>query len=94
MIGRGPAKRDGFTLIEVIAALLIFSAGILMMLGVTRGLSRSMEHSALNSLLTAEGQERMDSLAALTYATLTVGTRQDTLVFRGISFRRTQIVTQ
>ena len=86
--------RDGFTLIEVIGALLIFSAGVIMMLGVTRGLSASLEHSAINSLIAAEGQERMDSLTALTYANLPVGTRQDTLTFRGIRYRRRQVVTQ
>lgn len=94
MIGRGPAVRDGFTLIEVIGALLIFSAGVIMMLGVTRGLSDSLEHSAVNSILTAEGQERMDSLTALTYSSLPVGTRQDTLTFRGVRYRRRQVVTQ
>ena len=94
MIRRGPAARDGFTLIEVVAALLVFSAGIIMMLGVTRGLSESLEHSAINSLISAEGQERMDSLTALAYGSLTVGTKQDTLTFRGIKYKRVQTVTQ
>jgi Tfp pilus assembly protein PilV len=87
-------KRSGFTLIEVIGALLIFSTGVLMMLGLTRSLSQSMEHSALNSLITAEGQERLDSLSALTYATLTTATLSDTIVVRGVRFRRAQTVSQ
>jgi hypothetical protein len=75
------------------AAMLVFSAGLIMMLGVTRGLSQSLEHSALNSLINAEGQERMDSLTALTFATLTAGTRTDTLTYRGVRFRRAQTIT-
>lgn len=94
MIRQCPARRAGFTLIEVMAAFLVFSAGVLMMLGVTRGLSLSLEHSAINSLITAEGQERMDSLNAVSYASLTVGSVTDTITFRGIQYRRIQSVTQ
>lgn len=92
MIRRDPARRAGFTLIEVIGALLMFSVGIVMMLGLTGGLSRSLEHSAINSLIAVEGQERMDSLTALTYANLTIGVRQDTLTVRGVRYQRTQTV--
>ena len=66
MIPRAPVRKGGFTLIEVVAALLTFSMGVIMMLKLTTSLSRSMEHSAVNSLITVEGQERMDSLSALT----------------------------
>jgi Tfp pilus assembly protein PilV len=84
----------GFTLIEVVGALLIFCMGIIMLLSITRALSQRLEWSALNSLITAEGQERLDSLGALSYTSLPVATRTDTLSFRGISYRRLQVVTQ
>jgi hypothetical protein len=76
-----------------VGALLLFSAGVLMMLSITRALSTSMEHSAISSMITAEGQERMDSLSGLTFATLTNGTVTDTLTVRGVRFVRTQTVT-
>lgn len=94
MTDRNPPGRGGFTLIEVMAALLVFSAGVIMMLGVTRGLSRSLEHSAINSLITAEGQERLDSLTSASYASLTPGAYTDTLSIRGIRYRRTLTVSQ
>ena len=48
----------------------------------------------MNSLITAEGQERLDSLNAFGYASLTMGSDVATLIVRGISYRRTQTVTQ
>jgi Tfp pilus assembly protein PilV len=84
----------GFTLIEVIGALLVFSAGLIMLLSITRGLSQRLEWAALNSLITAEGQERLDSLDAVAYPALAVGSDVDTLTLRGVSYRRTQTITQ
>lgn len=94
MIARAPLRKSGFTLIEVVAALLTFSMGVIMMLRLTTALSRSMEHSAINSLITVEGQERMDSLSALAYGSLSTGTVQDTITVRGVRFRRSHTVTQ
>jgi Tfp pilus assembly protein PilV len=91
---RERSGRAGFTQIEVTAALLVFSAGVIMMLGVTRGLSRSLEHAAISSLITAEGQERLDSLTAVSYAGLALGTDTDTMRFRGVVYRRWLSVTQ
>ena len=86
--------RGGFTLIEVIGALVVFSVGVIMLLQITGSLSSRLEWAALNSLITAEGQERLDSLDSVLYGALTVGTDVDTLTFRGIQYRRTQTVTQ
>ncbi len=88
------SSRRGFTLIEVIGALLIFSAGVIMLLQITTSLSERLEYAALNSLITAEGQERLDSLGAFTYASLSIGTDVDTLSVRGVSYLRTQDVSQ
>ena len=91
-----PARRSrgGFTLIEVIGALLVFSVGVIMLLGITSSLAARLEWSALDSLVAAEGQERLDSLDAVAYGSLTVGSDVDTLTLRGIAYRRTQTVTQ
>jgi prepilin-type N-terminal cleavage/methylation domain-containing protein len=90
-----PPRRDaGFTLIEVIGALVVFSVGLIMLLSITRGLSQRLEFAALNSLITAEGQERVDSLGTLAYASLALGTDTDTVSFRGVAYRRLQVVTQ
>ena len=43
---------------------------------------------------TAEGQERMDSLSAVAYASLALGTRQDTMIVRGVGYRKTATVSQ
>lgn len=94
MSRRVPAPCAGFTLIEVIAALLVFSAGVIMLLQLTGGLSRRLEHSAIESLISIEGQERLDSIAALPYAALPVTTDQDTLQVRGIAYTRTVTITQ
>ena len=84
----------GFTLIEVIGALLVFSLGLIMLLSITRSLSQRLEWAALSSLITAEGQERVDSLSAVAYGSLAVGTDTDTMTFRGVSYSRVQTVTQ
>jgi hypothetical protein len=75
-----------------VGALLMFGGGVLMMLTLTRALSTSMEHSAINSLITAEGQERMDSLTALAFSSLTAGSVTDTVTVRGVRFTRTQTI--
>lgn len=89
--GSGP--RRGFTLIEVIGALVIFSLGVIMVLQLTRALSRQMEYGATSSELVVRAQERLDSLEALPFDSITVGTRSDTLTVRGIRYRRQFTVT-
>lgn len=85
--------RRGFTLIEVIGALLIFSVGVIMVLQLTGALSRQMEYAAKSSELVVRAQERLDSLEALPFDSITVGTRQDTLTVRGIRFIRRATIT-
>ena len=94
MVTRRRTRAGGFTLIEVIGALLVFTVGLIMLLSITRSLSQRLEWAALNSLITAEGQERLDSLGALAYGSLAVATKTDTISLRGISYRRRQQVTQ
>lgn len=90
---RGSGPRGGFTLIEVIGALVIFSVGVIMVLQMTGALSRQMEYAAKSSELVVRAQERLDSLEALPFDSITVGTRQDTLTVRGIQYIRQATVT-
>lgn len=87
-----PGSR-GFTLIEVIAALVIFSMGVLMVLGLTQSLSTQMRWAAATSELVVRTEERLDSLESLDFDSLRLGTRNDTLSIQGVSYRGVQRVT-
>ncbi len=90
--GSGPS-RGGFTLIEVIGALVIFSLGVIMVLQLTGALTRQMEYAAKSSELVARVQERLDSLEALPFDSVTVGTQQDIVTVRGVVYVRRATVT-
>ena len=77
---------DGFTLIEVIGALVIFSMGVLMVMGLGGTLSLQMERAALRSELALVGQERLDSLELVNYAALTLGTTTTSTSIRGETY--------
>jgi len=90
--GAGPSR--GFTLIEVIGALVIFSTGVLMVIRLATALSARMEYSARTSAIVARAQERLDSLEALPFDSLTRGTDTDTLTVRGVRYILTAEVTE
>ena len=73
-------------MIEVIGALVIFSAGVLMVMSLTGTLSLRMERAAIRSELAVRGQERLDSLEILDYSALTVGTTFAITEVRGSTF--------
>ena len=87
----GPSA-DGFTLIEVIAALVIFTMGVLAVVLVTDTLSVRMERAALRSELALVGQERLDSLELVDYVDLTVGTTTSSASIRGETYTWNVIV--
>ncbi len=89
---RGPSRK-GFTLIEVIGALVIFSVGVLMVLSLAGSLSRQMNWAAVTSELVVRAQERLDSLEALPFSSLTPGSTDETLRIRGDAYARTVSVT-
>ena len=91
---RGPGPSRGFTLIEVIAALVTFSLGVIMVLQLSTALSAPMEYSARTSSIVARAQERLDSLEALPFDSLTLGTDTDTLTVRGVRYILTAGVTE
>jgi Tfp pilus assembly protein PilV len=89
-----PAQREGFTLIEVIGAILIFSLGVIMVLKITSALSARTEYAAVSSTINVMGQQRLDSLSVAPYPSVLVGTTTDTLRVRGLLYRRQLVVTQ
>lgn len=90
--GSGPS-RGGFTLIEVIGALVIFSLGVLMVIQLSGALSSQMEYAAKSSELVALGQERVDSLESVPFASLTVGSSQQAITVRGAGYTLTATVS-
>jgi len=79
-------SREGFTLIEVVGALIIFSVGVLMVIRLTGTLSVQMERAALRSEVSVAGQVKLDSLDVLPFDSLTPGSTADTLAFRGRTY--------
>ena len=77
---------EGFTLIEVIGALVMFSMGVLMVVGLGGTLSVQMERAALRSELAVTGQERLDSLESVAYSALTLGTTNSSSSIRGETY--------
>jgi prepilin-type N-terminal cleavage/methylation domain-containing protein len=85
--------RGGFTLIEVIGALVIFSVGVLMVMQVSGALGTQMRYAGAGSEITVLAGARLDSLEALPLTSLTPGTAVDTLVAEGIEYECTVVVT-
>jgi prepilin-type N-terminal cleavage/methylation domain-containing protein len=87
------AGRDGFTLIEVIGALVIFSIGILMVMQVGGALTTQMRYAGTRSQLVVLANERLDSIEALPFDSVDSGTEEDTVIVQGWPYRRTVTVT-
>ena len=83
----------GFTLIEVIGALVIFSVGVLMVIQVSGALGVRMRYAGARSEIVVFANERLDSLAAEAFTSLTAGTVLDTLIAEGMSFQSTVAVS-
>jgi prepilin-type N-terminal cleavage/methylation domain-containing protein len=87
--GRG----RGFTLIEVLGALVIFSVGVLMVMRAGSSLTTRMRYSGARSELVVLANAQLDSVEATPFDSLTGGTVQDTLSVQGWSYERTVTVT-
>jgi prepilin-type N-terminal cleavage/methylation domain-containing protein len=83
----------GFTLIEVIGALVIFSVGVLMVIQVSGALGTQLRYAGARSELAVMAGARLDSLEALPLASITPGTTVDTVFAEGIEFECTVVVT-
>jgi prepilin-type N-terminal cleavage/methylation domain-containing protein len=84
----------GFTLIEVMGALVVFSMGVLLVLSLSGALSTQVRQSVMRSSVMVEVQQALDSMAGQPFDSLTVGNEQDTLWIRGSLYGRTKSVTQ
>jgi prepilin-type N-terminal cleavage/methylation domain-containing protein len=89
-----PDSKGGFTLIESMVALLIFSLGVLMVLNLSGALSTQLTRGALRSQVTSTLKHRLDSLQLVPYDSLTVGTVSDTLHLYGRVFDRRHRILQ
>jgi hypothetical protein len=67
--------------------------GVLMVIQLTQGLAREMKYSAKASELVVRAGERLDSLEALDFDSLSAGTSADTLTVQGTGYARTVTVT-
>lgn len=94
MPARISRSERGFTLIEVIGALMIFSFGVLMILNLSGVLSVQLRTASLRSMVSVAVQENLDSLQLRPYDSLPPGTTSDTLVFLGETFNVTREVVQ
>jgi prepilin-type N-terminal cleavage/methylation domain-containing protein len=89
-----PVRRTcGFTLIEVIGALVIFSVGVLMVLQLSGALGTQMRYAAARSEIAVLGNERLDSLEATPFDSLAAGTTAGTVTVGGTSYSQSVVVT-
>jgi prepilin-type N-terminal cleavage/methylation domain-containing protein len=86
--------RDGFTLIEVIGALVVFSVGVLMVMRAGSSLTTQTRYSGARSELVVLANERVDSIEATPLDSIVPGTASDTLTVQGWAYVRTVTVTR
>jgi prepilin-type N-terminal cleavage/methylation domain-containing protein len=84
-----PIRSGGFTLIEVVGALVIFSVGVLLTLSLTDTISDQVERAAVRSEMVARAHTALDSLQAEGFPVLTPASRTGNLTFRGRQYRET-----
>lgn len=89
-----PSRVAGFTLIEVIGALVIFSLGVLMVIQLSGALGEQMRYAAVKSELVVRANERLDSLEAEPVETITPGTTTYSLTVGSIPYECTVTVTR
>jgi prepilin-type N-terminal cleavage/methylation domain-containing protein len=89
-----PRGRRGFTLIEVLGALVIFAFGVLMVIQSSGALSTRMGYAARTSEVVVRAHEWVDSLEALSADSLAPGTRSDTVTVGGVPYRREAVVSR
>jgi prepilin-type N-terminal cleavage/methylation domain-containing protein len=90
---RPPAAARGFTLIEVVAALVIFSVGVLMVIRLSSALGTQMTNAGARSMLVVLANEGLDSLQATPFDSLDAGTTLDTVLVQGRTYARLLAVT-
>lgn len=87
-------SRQGFTLIEVLGALVVFSLGVLALLSLTGVLSLQMTQAGKSSSVAVATQNRLDSLQRVPYDSLPLGAFGDTVELLGELYLREHLVVQ
>ena len=87
------ARPNGFTLIEVVGALVIFSVGVLMVMQVGSSLTTQMRYAGARSQIVVLAAEQVDSVEASPFDSLTAGSFQDTVNVQGWTYERSVAVT-
>jgi Tfp pilus assembly protein PilV len=90
---RAGTRRMGFTLIEVVGALVIFSVGVLMVMQVGGALTTQMRYAGARSEIAVLTNEQLDSISATPFDSISAGTTVDTVNVQGWSYLRTVTVT-
>ena len=86
-------RRGGFTLIEVVGALVIFSAGVLGIMRVGSSLTTQLRYSGARSEIVVLANERLDSIESMPFDSITAGVSQDTATVQGWAYERTVTIT-
>lgn len=81
------SRSKGFTLIEVVASLVIFAVGVLVATELTTRLSQLVRDAGIRSQAIVLAQARLDSLKTVPFATLDQGLVEDTTELQGRSYR-------
>jgi prepilin-type N-terminal cleavage/methylation domain-containing protein len=86
--------RRGFTLIEVLGALVLFSMGVLMTLNLAGTMGDQLDRAALRSEMVARARTTLDSLEAIGYAGLPLGSVSRDFTFGGVAYEETWTVSR
>jgi prepilin-type N-terminal cleavage/methylation domain-containing protein len=87
------ASAGGFTLVEVMVALVILTVGALALTQLALSVTVLMQRSTAKTELIAFAENRLESVQARDYSALRVGVEQDTVSVRGRPFVRRVTIT-
>jgi prepilin-type N-terminal cleavage/methylation domain-containing protein len=90
---KGSAMRSGFTLVEVMAAMILLSFGVLSLVRVTGALALEMRRAGSQTAVVATAQTGLEDVEVQAFEAVTVGTTVDTVRVQGRDFVRTVTVS-
>jgi len=82
------ASRAGFTLIEVVGALLIFSVALGAVIQFSGALGRQLEYAAATAEITSLARQKVDSLEDVDFSGLSTGGSADQVSVQGRTYDR------
>lgn len=87
------SRGGGFTLIEVVGALVVFSVGVLMVIQISGAMGAQMRHAGVRSQIAVLANERLDSLESTPWDSIEAGTERDTVTVQGLTYERSVTIT-